>query len=87
MIFKRKICGTTQKFWTTLSSVKSLIMKSIELDRIRQKRDRYPKQQKMKHIQKSMQKQSKGIGRPTRKITWTLLHREDSDFRINEQHN
>jgi hypothetical protein len=33
-----------------------------------------------------MQKQSKGIGRFTRKITGTLLHREDSDFRINNRH-
>jgi hypothetical protein len=34
---------------------------------------------------KSMQKQSRGIGRSTRKITGTLLHREDSDFRINNR--
>jgi hypothetical protein len=32
-----------------------------------------------------MHKQSKGIGRPTRKITGTLLHREDSYFRINDR--
>jgi hypothetical protein len=32
-----------------------------------------------------MQKQSNGIGRCTRKITGTLLHREDSDFRINNK--
>jgi hypothetical protein len=31
-----------------------------------------------------MQKQSEGIGSSTRKITGTLLHREDSDFRIND---
>jgi hypothetical protein len=42
-----------------------------------------PKQQNNKHIKKVMQKQSKGIGRPTRKITRTLLHKEDSDFIIN----
>ena len=32
-----------------------------------------------------MQKQSKGIGICTRKIIGTLLHREDSDFRINNR--
>jgi hypothetical protein len=56
-----------------------------DLDTIRQKRDQAPKQQSKKHIQKSMQKQSKGIGRSTRKIIGTLLHREDSDFRINNR--
>jgi hypothetical protein len=44
-----------------------------------------PKQQNKKHIQKFIEKQSKGIGRSTRKITRTLLHREDSDFIINNQ--
>ena len=44
-----------------------------------------PKQQSKKQIQKSMQKQSKGIKRYTRKITRTLLHQEDSDFRINKR--
>jgi hypothetical protein len=38
------------------------------------KRDQAPKKQNKKHIEKVMQKQSKGIGRPTRKITGTLLH-------------
>jgi hypothetical protein len=33
-----------------------------------------------------MQKQSKGIGRYTWKITGTVLHREDSDFIINNRH-
>jgi hypothetical protein len=69
----------------TLSAVKNLIMTSLDLDTIRQKRDQAPKQQNNKHIQKAMQKQSKGIGRSTKKITGTLLHREDSDFRINDQ--
>jgi hypothetical protein len=32
-----------------------------------------------------MQKQSKGIGRSTKKITGTLLHQEDSYFRINDR--
>jgi hypothetical protein len=59
-----------------------LIMTSPDLDTIRQKWDQAPKQQSKKHIQNVMQKQSKGIGRYTRKITGTLLHREDSDFRI-----
>ena len=36
-------------------------------------------------IQKAMQKQSKGIGICTRKITRKLLHREDSYFRINNR--
>jgi hypothetical protein len=43
------------------------------------------KKQNKKQIQKFMQKQSKGIKRYTRKITGTLLHREDSDFRINNR--
>jgi hypothetical protein len=70
----------------TLSAVKNLIMTSLNLDTIRQKRDQDPKQQRKKHIQKSMQKQSTGIGRSTRKITRRLLHREDSDFRITNRH-
>jgi hypothetical protein len=68
----------------TLSTVKGLIMTSMDLDTIRQKRDQAPKQQNKKHIQKDMQKQSKGIGRSTEKITRTLLHLEDSDFKIND---
>jgi hypothetical protein len=68
----------------TLSAVENLIMTSSDLDTIRQKMDQAPKQQNNKHIQKAMQKQSKGIGRSTKKITGTL-HREDSDFRINDQ--
>jgi hypothetical protein len=58
----------------------------MDLDTIRQKRDQAPKQQRKKQIQKAMQKQSKGRGRYTRKITGTLLHQEDSDFRINNIH-
>jgi hypothetical protein len=69
----------------TLSTIKGLIMTSQDLYTIRQKRDQAPKQQNMKHIQKGMHKQSKGIGRSTEKITGTLLHREDSDFRINDR--
>jgi hypothetical protein len=69
----------------TLSTVKNLIMTSLDLDTIRQKRDQAPKQQNNKHIQKAMQKQSKGIGRSTKKITGTLLHREDSYFRMNDR--
>ena len=67
----------------TLSTVKNLIMTSPDLDTIRQKRDQARNQQNKKHIKKTMEKKSKGIGKPTRKITGTLLHREDSDFRIN----
>jgi hypothetical protein len=59
-------------------------MTSLELDTIRKKSDQDPKQQNKKHIQKSMQKQSKVIERSTEKITGTLLHREDSNFRIND---
>jgi hypothetical protein len=69
----------------TLSIVKGLIMTSLDLDTIRQKNDQAPKQQNKKHIQKSMQKQSKRIGRSTEKITGTLLHQEDLYFRINNQ--
>jgi hypothetical protein len=57
-------------------------MKSLDLDTIRHKRHQAPKQHSKKHIQKAMMKQSKGIGIFTRKIIGTLLHREDSDFRI-----
>jgi hypothetical protein len=60
-------------------------MTSPDLDIIRQKRDQAPKQQNKKHIQKSMQKQSKRMGRSTKKIIGALLHREDSKFRINDQ--
>ena len=38
-----------------------IIMKSPDLDTIRQKSDQAPKQQSNKHIQKAMQKQSNGI--------------------------
>jgi hypothetical protein len=58
----------------TLSTVKKLIMTSLDLDTIRQKRDQAPKQKNKKHIQKAMHKQSKGIGRSTKKITRKLLH-------------
>jgi hypothetical protein len=67
-----------------ISSQKSHHDKS-DLDTIRQKKDQAPKQQSKKHIQKALQKQSRGIGRSTRKITGTLLHREDSYFRINNR--
>jgi hypothetical protein len=69
----------------TLSAVKNLILTSLDLDTIRQKRDQDPKQQSKKQIQKVMQKQSKGIQRYTRKIIGTLLYRKDSDFRINNR--
>jgi hypothetical protein len=58
----------------TLSAVKNLILTSLDLDTIRQKRDQAPKKQSKKQIQKAMQKLSKRIKRYTRKITWTLLH-------------
>jgi hypothetical protein len=44
-----------------LSTVKGLIMTSPDLDAIKQKRDQAPKKQNKNHIQKAMQKQSKGI--------------------------
>jgi uncharacterized metal-binding protein len=72
-------------FSMTLSIVKGLIMTSPDLDTIRKKMDQAQKQQKKKHIYKAMQKKSKGIGRSTEKIIGTLLHREDSYFRINDQ--
>ena len=68
----------------TLSTVKNLILTSLDLDTIRQKRDQAPKQQSKKQIQRAMQKQSKRIGRYTRKITGAL-HQEDSYFRINNR--
>jgi hypothetical protein len=69
----------------TLSRVKNLILTRPDLDTIRQKMDQAPKQQRNKHIQKDMQKKSKGIKGYTRNITGILLHREESDFRINNQ--
>jgi hypothetical protein len=69
----------------TLSVVKNLILTNLDLDTIRRKRDQAPKQQSKKQIQKAMHKQSKMIGRYTRKITGTLLHQEDSYFRINNR--
>jgi hypothetical protein len=69
----------------TLLEVKNLILTSPDLDTIKHKRDQAPKQQSKKQIQKVMQKQSKGIKKYTRKITGTLLHPEDSDFRINNR--
>jgi hypothetical protein len=83
---QKKICITTQKFWMTLSVVKNIIMTSPDLDTIRQKNDQDLKQQSKKHIQKAMQKQSRGIGRSTRNIIGTLLHQEDSYFIINNRH-
>jgi hypothetical protein len=62
----------------TLSTVKNLILTSLDLDTIRQKRDQAPKQHSKKQIQKAMKKQSKGIGRYTRKIIGTLLHQRSS---------
>jgi hypothetical protein len=69
----------------TLSTVKNLILTSPDLDTIRQKRDQARKQQSNKQIQRAMHKQSKRIGRYTRKITEILLHQEDSDLRINNR--
>jgi hypothetical protein len=69
----------------TLSVVKNIILTSSDLDTIRQKMDQAPKQQSKKQIQRAMHKQSKRIGRYTRKITGTLLHQEDSDFIINNR--
>ena len=69
----------------TLLAVKNLILTSPDLDTIKQKMDQAPKQQSKKQIQKVMHKQSKGIKIYTRKITETLLHREDSDFIINNR--
>jgi hypothetical protein len=69
----------------TLSVVNNIILKRPDLDTLRQKRDQAPKQQSKKHIQNTMQKQSKGIEGYTRNITGILLHREESHFKINNQ--
>jgi hypothetical protein len=60
----------------TLSIVKNLILTSLDLDTIRQKRDQAPKPQSKKQIQKVMQKQSRGIGISINNITGTLLHKK-----------
>jgi hypothetical protein len=83
-IQKKNMQNSSKVLDDIISSQKSNLT-SPDLDTIRQKRDQAPKQQSKKHIQKSMQKQSKEIGRYTRKITGTLLHREDLDFRINNR--
>jgi hypothetical protein len=70
----------------TLLAVKNLILTRPDLDTLGQKRDQDKKQQSKKHIQKFMQKQSKGIEGYRGKITGILLHREESDFIINSQH-
>jgi hypothetical protein len=67
-----------------ISRQKSHIDKS-GMDTIRQKREQAPKQKSRKQIQRAMKKQSKGIKKYTRKITGTLLHREDSDFQNQQQ--
>ena len=50
-IQKKNMSRITQKFWMTLSTVKNLILTSLDLDTIRQKNDQAPKQQRKKHIQ------------------------------------
>ena len=82
---QKKNMQNSSKVLMTLSAVKNLILTSPDLDTIRQKRDQAPKQQSKKQIQKFMQKQSKGIKRYIENIIGTLLHREDSDFRINNR--
>jgi hypothetical protein len=77
---QNKNMQNNSKVLNGIISVKFLMMTSLDLDKIRQKRDQDPKKNNKKHIQKAMQKQSKGIRRSTEKITGTLLHREDSDF-------
>ena len=68
-----------------ISSKKSYLDKS-ELGYNQTEKDQAPRQQSKKHIQKALQKQSRAIRRSTRNITWMLLHREDSDFKINNCH-
>jgi hypothetical protein len=46
--------------------------------------DQDPKQQIKKHNQEAMQRQSEETNFFTRKITKTLLHPEDSYFKIND---
>jgi DNA repair exonuclease SbcCD ATPase subunit len=82
---QKKNMQNSSKVLDDIIKIKNLILTSPDLDTIKQKRDQAPKQQRKKQIQKVMQKQSKGIKRYTRKITGTLLHREDSDFRINNR--
>jgi hypothetical protein len=84
-IQKKNMQNSSKVLDDIINIVKNLILTSPDLDTIRQKRDQAPKQQSKKQIQKVMQKQSKGIKRYTRKITGTLLYREDSDFRINNR--
>ena len=53
---QKKNMWNSSKFWMTLSTVKNLIMTSLDLDTIRQKMDQAPKKQNKKHTQKVMQK-------------------------------
>jgi hypothetical protein len=83
---QNKNMQNNSNFWMTLSIVKGLIMKILDLDTIRQKREQTPKQQNKKHIKNVMHKKLKGLGRPTRKITRMFLHQEDLDFIIDNRH-
>jgi hypothetical protein len=82
---QKKNMQNSSKVLDDIISSQNLILTSLDLDTIRQKRDQDPKHQRKKQIQRAMQKQSKRIGRYTRKITGTLPHQEDSDFRINNR--
>jgi hypothetical protein len=64
--------------------VKGQIMTSLDLATTRQKRDQASKQYIKKQNQEAMQRQSEEKRGFTRKITETLLHPEDSDFRIHD---
>jgi hypothetical protein len=83
-IQKKNMQNSSKVLDDIISSKKSHLDKS-RLGYNQTKRDQAPKKQRKKQIQRDMQKQSKRIKRYTRKITGTLLHQEDSDFRINNR--
>jgi flagellar biosynthesis chaperone FliJ len=83
-IQKKNMQNSSKVLDDIISSQKSYLDKS-RLGYNQTEKGSSSKTTEKKKIQKVMQKQSKGIKRYTRKITGTLLHREDSDFRINNR--
>jgi hypothetical protein len=69
----------------TLSEVKNLILISLDLDTIIQKRDQAPKNGARNISKMLCRNDERGYEYIPRKITGTLLHWEDSYFRINNR--
>jgi hypothetical protein len=83
-VLQNKNMHNSSKVLDNIISIKRPNHDKYELGQISQKMDQAPKQHIKKHIQEVMQRQSKQTRSFTRKITGTLLHREDSNFRISD---